>query len=103
MKSFAECKEAKAQDIDVHDGMIAPRTHHFKTSSRNTSRAHQRFESKVILDSGHFFLVIRRNCLLSRMLSLWKREAAKVSSTKLLRVKFLGESAIDLVRYGTNL
>ena len=53
------------------------------------------FESKVILDSGHFFSVIRRNCPLSRVLSMWKREAAKVSPTKLLRVKFLGESGID--------
>lgn len=53
------------------------------------------FESKVMINSGHFFLVIRRSSPLSRVLSLWKREAAKVSPAKLLRAKFLGESGID--------
>eukprot|EP00794_Sanderia_malayensis_P012930 gene12930-14262_t len=53
------------------------------------------FENEVKSNSGHFFLVIRRSSPLSRVLSMWKREAAKVSPAKLLRVKFLGENGID--------
>ena len=53
------------------------------------------FESKVVVNSGHFFLVIRRSSPLSRVISLWRREAAKASPEKLLRIKFLGENGID--------
>eukprot|EP00794_Sanderia_malayensis_P016405 gene16405-18042_t len=35
------------------------------------------FENEVKSNSGHFFLVIRRSSPLSRVLSMWKREAAK--------------------------
>ena len=53
------------------------------------------FEAKVIKGTAQFFIVVRRNATLSRAISLWQRESAKVSPEKILRVKFLGESGID--------
>ena len=44
---------------------------------------------------GQFFLVIRRDAELPRILSLWKRESKKSDVTEILRVHFTGEAGID--------
>jgi hypothetical protein len=42
-----------------------------------------------------FFLVIRRNAPLPRILKIWQRQASKSSVTNLLRVHYSGEDGID--------
>ena len=53
------------------------------------------FEAKVTKGTAQFFIVVRRNATLSRAISLWQRESAKVSPENILRVKFLRENGID--------
>jgi hypothetical protein len=51
-------------------------------------------ENKVI-QSGQFFLTVRRGESFERMISLWKRESKKSSPEKVLRVQYCGERGID--------
>ena len=53
------------------------------------------FESKIVVNSGHFFLVIHRSSPLSKVIFPWRREDAKPLPVKRLRIKFLGENGID--------
>ena len=62
-------------------------------SFASTESVLKSLEAKVGTD--HFFIIIRRGSPLQRKLSLWQREAKKVSPERLLRVHFVGESGID--------
>ena len=48
-----------------------------------------------VIDSGQFFMVMRRGSSLERIFSLWNRERLRNSPEKVVRVKFIGEDGID--------
>lgn len=46
-------------------------------------------------DAENFFMVIRREINLPRLLSLWQRQAKKTPATRILRISIIGEDGID--------
>ncbi|XP_046843340.1 uncharacterized protein LOC124437408 [Xenia sp. Carnegie-2017] len=50
---------------------------------------------KVDAELDQFFLVVRRGISLTRLLSLWQREAKKTPITRIFRVRIIGEDGID--------
>ena len=53
--------------------------------------------AKKVNDSGEFFIVVRRNSPVTRLLSLWSREIKRrpEATHQRVRVRFIGESGID--------
>lgn len=43
-----------------------------------------------------FFIVMRRGAPLSRIIDIWQHQARKVSPENTLRIKYCGESGIDI-------
>ena len=63
---------------------------------KNPKDVVKNLQSKVDTDDFEiFFMVVRRGISLSRLLSLWQRQAKKIPVTRICRVRIIGEDGID--------
>ena len=62
---------------------------------KSTSDILKSLASKVDVDENAFFIIVRRKASLSRVLTVWQRQAKKTPPTRVLKVHYCGEDGID--------